>query len=124
MNKKTKRFIANVVQSAELHNWNVTTQTQGEKTEFTFQCYTHFGQDFYFDTIFKHNNLFSLAENVLSYYENYDTDTETYIWLDTDGHGRNGAPYHIKGILADMEEIEEKLYELYCTIKTITNEFD
>ncbi len=124
MNKQTRTFIETIVHSAELFNWNVTTETKGNQTEFVFQRYTKFGQDFCFDIPFKHNDLYSLAENVLSYYESYDPETETYFWLDTSGHGRNGAPYHIKDILADMEEIEEKLYELYCTIKTITNKFD
>ena len=38
------------------------------------------------------------------YYEDFDPDYEAYLWIGDDGHGRNGAPYHIKDIVSDMEE--------------------
>lgn len=53
--------------------------------------------------------------------ENYDVDYETYIWLGDDGHGKNGAPYHIKDILADKEWELGKLKELSTRIKTKFN---
>lgn len=46
------------------------------------------------------------------YYEDFDPDYEAYLWIGDDGHGRNGAPYHIKDIVSDMEETEEQIYEL------------
>ena len=46
------------------------------------------------------------------YYEDFDPDYEAYLWIGDDGHGRNGAPYHIKDIVSDMEEAEEQIYEL------------
>lgn len=46
------------------------------------------------------------------YYEDFDPDYEAYLWIVDDGHGRNGAPYHIKDIVSDMEEAEEQIYEL------------
>ena len=42
----------------------------------------------------------------------FDPDYEAYLWIGDDGHGRNGAPYHIKDIVSDMEEAEEQIYEL------------
>lgn len=52
--------------------------------------------------------------------ENFDVDEETYLWLDSSGHGRNGAPYHIKDILEDkewslnkMKALSKKLKETY-----------
>ena len=53
--------------------------------------------------------------------ENYDVDYETYIWLGSDGHGKNGAPYHIKDILADKEWELNKLKELSTKIKATFN---
>ena len=44
--------------------------------------------------------------------KNFDPDYEAYLWIGDDGHGRNGAPYHIKDIVSDMEEAEEQIYEL------------
>ena len=46
------------------------------------------------------------------YYEDFDPDYEAYLWIGDDGHGRNGAPYHIKDIVSDMEDAEEQIYEL------------
>ena len=43
------------------------------------------------------------------YYEDFDPDYEAYLWIGDDGHGRNGAPYHIKDIVSDMEEAEEQI---------------
>ena len=50
--------------------------------------------------------------SVKEYYEGFAPDYEAYLWIGDDGHGRNGAPYHIKDIVSDMEEAEEQIYEL------------
>lgn len=42
-------------------------------------------------------------------YEAYDADYETSLWIDDDGHGHNGAPHHIRDILAEMTAFEEFL---------------
>ncbi|EKC74665.1 hypothetical protein LEA_05631, partial [human gut metagenome] len=34
-----------------------------------------------------------------NFYEGFDPDYETYLWIGNDGHGKNGAPYHIKDIV-------------------------
>lgn len=52
------------------------------------------------------------------YYEAYDSDYEAYLWIGTDGHGKNGAPYHIKDIVSDMEAAEAMIDTLYETLKT------
>lgn len=38
--------------------------------------------------------------------------------MGTDGHGKNGAPYHIKDIVSDMEAAEAMIDTLYETLKT------
>ena len=45
-------------------------------------------------------------------------DYEAYLWIGTDGHGKNGAPYHIKDIVSDMEAAEAMINTLYETLKT------
>jgi len=66
------------------------------------------------------NSFEELAERIDDWYESYDPDYETYLWLGPDGHGRNGAPYHIRELLDHFEEYEEKLKELsrkfYCFV--------
>ena len=53
-----------------------------------------------------------LCERLREYANDYDVDTETYKELDTKGHGRNGAPYHIGDILIEKEQIKDELTEL------------
>ena len=52
-------------------------------------------------------------DNIHEYYENFDVDEEAYIWIGSDGHGKNGAPYHIADIVKDMEEAEVMMADLY-----------
>ena len=62
-------------------------------------------------------NINSLIENIEEYYEGFDVDYETYIWLDQFGHGRNGAPYRVRAVLEDMEATEKMIEELLEAIK-------
>lgn len=55
----------------------------------------------------------AFIDNIHEYYENFDVDEEAYIWIGSDGHGKNGAPYHIADIVKDMEEAEIMMADLY-----------
>lgn len=66
----------------------------------------------------KGNDTGSLISEIEDYYEDFDPDYEAYLWIGTDGHGRNGAPYHIKDIVSDMEDAEAMIKTLYETLKT------
>lgn len=46
----------------------------------------------------------AFIDNIHEYYENFDVDEEAYIWIGSDGHGKNGAPYHIADIVKDMRK--------------------
>lgn len=39
----------------------------------------------------------------------FDPDAEALLWVDANGHGKNGAPYRLRDILEDMEWIKNKL---------------
>ena len=54
----------------------------------------------------------SLCKRLREYANNYDVDTQTYKELDSNGHGRNGAPYCIRDILIEKECIKDELTEL------------
>ena len=51
------------------------------------------------------------------YYECFDPDEEAYLWIGEDGHGRNGAPYHIRDIVADMEDAESMVLDLLAALE-------
>ena len=56
------------------------------------------------------------------YYEGFDVDSETYLWLDDNGHGTNGAPYRMRDVLEDMEAAERGIENLLDAIKEMDEE--
>lgn len=58
------------------------------------------------------NSFEELAEEIGKYYENFDPEYETYLWLGPDGHGQCGAPYSMRDLLAHFDEWDEKLHSL------------
>ena len=93
---------------AERLGWNVTIDGH----HIDLQRYSPEGQDCNFSIRSDGN----LVEEAYRLYENYDPSEETMMWVDESGHGKNGAPYHLKDILADMEAVEEMLRTLYLEI--------
>lgn len=53
--------------------------------------------------------------------DSFDVSSEAYLWLDSYGHGKNGAPYDMKAVYESQEEKLSLIKELYLTLK---NEFD
>lgn len=99
--------------------WSVETDASRPGfTEFEFRQYTPAGQDFGFSVEMRDGDPDSLLQELEKYYEAYDSDYEAYLWIGTDGHGKNGAPYHIKDIVSDMEAAEAMIDTLYETLKT------
>ena len=99
--------------------WQVTSDTSAPNVvEFEFSQYTPAGQDFDFCAEMKDNDPDTLLKEIEQYYEGYDPDYEAYLGIGTDGHGKNGAPYHIKDIVSDMEAAEGMINTLYETLKT------
>ena len=66
-------------------------------------------------------SLESLVSDMEEYYESFDADAEAYLWLDGNGHGKNGAPYHMKDVLADMEAAEGMVSKLLEAVKDLTS---
>ena len=60
----------------------------------------------------------SLGKNINEFIENikeasdFDVSYETYLWLDSTGHGTRGAPYDIRDIYNDMEWWKKQLESL------------
>lgn len=61
----------------------------------------------------------TFADKIYERYEDFDVSTETMFWLDSEGHGKSGAPYEMKAVLEDMEWLENKLFELYRAVKGV-----
>ena len=114
----TKELIQRITDIAEEKGWSVDVEDENKTSiRFEFQRYTKHGQDFNFDADMQDEDIDTLIVGMKRYYEDFDPDYEAYLWIGDDGHGRNGAPYHIKDIVEDMEDVDEKIYELLQIFK-------
>ena len=103
-----------ITEIAEILGWSVDfSEPQNGKTDVNFAKYTSYGQDFNFSVELEGGDMEAFIDNIHEYYENFDVDEEAYIWIGSDGHGKNGAPYHIADIVKDMEEAEVMMADLY-----------
>lgn len=59
----------------------------------------------------------SIADKIFDYYDGFDVSTETYLWLDNEGHGKNGAPYEMRDVLEDTEWEESWIYDVYAIFR-------
>lgn len=111
-------IVEQITTVADKLGWNVETDTSKPNlVVFDFQQYTPMGQDFNFNVEMKGSDIDGLLNEIEQYYEGFDPDYEAYLWIGTDGHGKNGAPYHIKDIVTDMEQAEAMINTLYETLK-------
>lgn len=82
---------------------------QDNAEEIVLSRYTSFGQDYSFEL----DSTEDLLEQVRDHWQCFDPCKEAYLWLDCDGHGKNGAPDYMGDVLKNMEEIDEELEKLY-----------
>ena len=107
-----------ITEIAKMLGWSVDfSEPQNGKTDVNFAKYTSYGQDFNFSVELEDDDMEAFIDNIHEYYENFDVDEEAYIWIGSDGHGKNGAPYHIADIVKDMEEAEVMMADLYETFR-------
>lgn len=106
-----------IISISESEGWSVNTSNLENKCiQFEFSQFTPAGQDFNFSAELKDNDPQTLVKSIKDYYESFDPDSEAYLWIGENGHGKNGAPYHIKNIVDDMVAAEEKVYQLYIAL--------
>lgn len=99
-----------IVELVDSSDWSVG---QENNDYIEFSIYTPCGQDFNFSIeIDDSDTLSDIADKVDEYIDGFDVDYEASLWIGEDGHGKNGAPYHIKDIVEDMEAAKEKMQEL------------
>lgn len=117
-----KEQIQRITDIAREKGWSVSIEEDKSQSNilFEFQRFTKYGQDFLFNADMHGEDIDTLIAGIKEYYEGFEPDYEAYLWIGDDGHGKNGAPYHIKDIVADMEDAEEQIYEL---LKALEVEF-
>jgi len=93
----TKNNFKNAVEIAEEYGWSLMI----EDLCFSFNKFSPAGQDFHVEVYAATLN--ELAAELYKWYLGFDASEETYYWLDTTGHGKNGAPHDMKDAYEDME---------------------
>ena len=101
-----KKTIKNLIKIAEEHDWRVNRY--GE--DFELEIYSDAGQDFIISI--SGANADELIDALFEYTETFDISEEAYKWLDSSGHGMNGAPYEMIDVYKDMENCKELADEL------------
>ena len=111
-----------IISIAEKEGWTATIDEQdGSHVTFNFAKLTPQGQDFSFTADTFDNDPDVLLENIFDYYQGYDPDYEAYLWIGEDGHGQNGAPFHIVDIVEDMKAAEDMVYQLHTALNNAFN---
>lgn len=88
-----------------------------DKENITFLKYSPAGQDFSFSV--SADDFEDLSIEILEYHDSYDVSYEAYIWLDSWGHGVNGAPYDMRDVYDDMQSCKDSIYELYESVNEL-----
>lgn len=117
MDKKFKK----IYEIAEREGWKVDySYTDEKETEimFSFEKYSPAGRDFCFEVCVPNDEdeyviYESVADSIYTYFEGFDVSYETYIWLDENGHGKNGAPYDMSDVYKDTESCEKMINDLW-----------
>lgn len=112
-------MIDRITECAEVQGWSVhaSKNPKAEIWLFEFSQYTAAGQDFNFSAKMSDNGPDSLIKSVRDYYDGFDPDEEAYLWIGDDGHGKNGAPYRIRDIVADMEDAGGMVLDLLAALE-------
>ena len=117
MDKKFEK----IYEIAEREGWKVDYSYTDEKETdiiFSFQKYSPAGRDFCFEVCVPNDEdeyviYDSVADAIYTYFEGFDVSYETYIWLDEEGHGKNGAPYDMSDVYKDTESCEKMIDDLW-----------
>lgn len=105
-----------VVEVVESLGWTIN---EVEENRFELSKFSPSGQDFNF--LIEGEDIQELVDNSYERYDNFDVSSETYLWLDDDGHGQNGAPYDMKDLYEDMEACKEMILEVHDALSTLND---
>lgn len=120
----SEEIIKQVEAVGESEGWTVDTSLENNgNMYFTFSKFSPAGRDFSFDISFDTpvELLSDVANEVYGFWLSYDADYETMLWLDENGHGKNGAPHRMRDVLDDSEAIDEMIENLSSALYKAEN---
>lgn len=112
-----QRLVDRIETIANNKDWRTSFSEQGNKVIIEFENYTQFGQNLIVTIFIKEDStIHDVAKSVYKYWESFDPDYEASFWIGSDGHGKNGAPYHISDIVEDMKNAQNMIEDLFIEI--------
>lgn len=113
------KTIKDLSRTAETFGWTLTLDDNMPPTQtFLLSKTSPCGQDFNAYLMTTNYDAETLCDSLRQYIDNFDVSYETYLWLDTSGHGMNGAPYDMRDLYDDMESCKEMMQELLAEWRT------
>ena len=88
--------------------FDCTCQFESDGTTVLLETWSPEGQDVFFEAQLEDpESCEEFLEALKEHAANYDPDEEAALWLGSDGHGKNGAPYRMSDLLEDMQWAEK-----------------
>ena len=88
--------------------FDCTCRYESDGTTVLLENWSPAGQDVVFETKLKDpDSCEEFLEALKEHAASFDTDEEAALWLGSDGHGKNGAPYRMSDLLEDMQWAEK-----------------
>lgn len=112
MSKSLKDLISEVERIAQEEGWSVSVEEHNEYTTFEFRKGSPAGHDFGFCADYE-GSVESLIDNIYRSYDDFDISSEAYLWLDSEGHGTNGAPWDMRDVYDDFESSMNNILALH-----------
>ena len=108
---------------AEKLGWDVVffNDHTTSKKHFTFKRIITAEQEFNFEV--EAVNFTELYSNIDAYFINFDVSKETYLRLDNEGHGVNGAPYDMIDVYSDMKMCEDQIEKLKNVLEEVLDDY-
>lgn len=94
------------------------TINQEDGTVYELGKYSPAGHDFWI-SVDSEGSAEWFIENLFEVYCDFDVSYETYLWLDSNGHGKKGAPYDMRDLYDDMEASQNNILALYNELNLI-----
>lgn len=112
--------IEKLIEYIKRYNWWVQEEEVNEDyTILMIGKYSPAGQDFSITVEAEENSVDSFLYNLFEKYSDFDVSYEAYLWLDSSGHGKDGAPYDMKDLYEDMEWCQEEILNLWRFLDNI-----
>lgn len=100
----------------QLENEDFTVREYPKENYIEFQKYSDAGQDFSFIIDIDDNGkIQDIANSVYEYYDSYNPCEEALLWVDDEGHGKNGAP-DLEECIEDMKCCKQYILDVYNII--------